>query len=36
MELTKSAVVDLQESSAFNEPFSFVVVEKENDNGNTK
>ena len=34
MELTQSAVVDLQESSAFNEPFYVVVVEKENDNEN--
>jgi hypothetical protein len=34
MELTQSAVVDLQESSAFNEPFYVVVVEKENDTEN--
>lgn len=31
MEATQSAVVDLQESQAFNEPFYVVVVEKEND-----
>ncbi len=35
MGLTQSAVVDLQESLAFNEPFYVVVVEKEND-GETK
>lgn len=31
MEVTQSAVVDLQESLAFNEPFYVVVVEKENE-----
>lgn len=31
MELTQSAVVDLQESPAFNEPFYVVVMEKENE-----
>ena len=31
MEVTQSAVVDLQESPAFNEPFYVVVVEKENE-----
>lgn len=31
MGLTQSAVVDLQESLAFNEPFYVVVVEKENE-----
>lgn len=34
MELTQSAVVDLQESPAFNEPFYVVVVEKETDTEN--
>jgi hypothetical protein len=31
MEVTQSAVVDLQESLAFSEPFYVVVVEKENE-----
>lgn len=31
MELTQSAVVDLQESPAFSEPFFVVVIEKEQD-----
>ena len=31
MELSQSAVVDLQESQAFSEPFFVVVVEKEQD-----
>lgn len=31
MEVTQSAVVDLQESQAFSEPFYVVVVEKENE-----
>ena len=31
MGATQSAVVDLQESLAFNEPFYVVVVEKENE-----
>ena len=31
MELSQSAVVDLQESPAFSEPFYVVVLEKEDD-----
>lgn len=31
MEVTQSAVVDLQESLAFSEPFYVVVIEKENE-----
>ena len=31
MELTQSAVVDLQETPAFSEPFFVVVIEKEQD-----
>ena len=34
MKLTQSVVVDLQESSAFNEAFYVVVVDKENDTEN--